>query len=174
MFSRCSSLGSLSSFDTQSVHSSVVSEYSRRASQVVSPSELPDSPSQTMPPSPPRLQSPPVPDDRSRAHGPGHAPDGHARAPDHHGHAPDHAHGPGHAPDRHSHAHGPGHRAFQTEESSGPSDGMGVAGVGVVGSNPPVTSFKPMERVPGGGGGVASQTATFKTGQVGNKMKTGT
>ncbi|KAK7095933.1 hypothetical protein V1264_005287 [Littorina saxatilis] len=60
MFSRCSSLGSLSSFDTQSVHSSVVSEYSRRASQVVSPSELPDSPSETMPPSPTRLQSPPV------------------------------------------------------------------------------------------------------------------
>ena len=60
MFSRCSSLGSLSSFDTQSVHSSVVSEYSRRASQVVSPSELPDSPSETMPPSPTRLQSPPA------------------------------------------------------------------------------------------------------------------
>ncbi|XP_041356018.1 LOW QUALITY PROTEIN: adenomatous polyposis coli protein-like [Gigantopelta aegis] len=52
MFSRCSSLGSLSSFDAQSVHSSVVSEYSRRASEVVSPSELPDSPSETMPPSP--------------------------------------------------------------------------------------------------------------------------
>jgi adenomatosis polyposis coli protein len=31
MFSRCSSLGSLSSFDEHSVHSSVVSEYSRRA-----------------------------------------------------------------------------------------------------------------------------------------------
>ncbi|XP_025084132.1 adenomatous polyposis coli protein-like isoform X3 [Pomacea canaliculata] len=60
MFSRCSSLGSLSSFDTQSVHSSVVSEYSRRASEVVSPSELPDSPSETMPPSPTRVQSPPV------------------------------------------------------------------------------------------------------------------
>ncbi|XP_071115935.1 adenomatous polyposis coli protein-like isoform X2 [Haliotis cracherodii] len=52
MFSRCSSLGSLSSFDTQSVHSSVISEYSRRASEVVSPSELPDSPSETMPTSP--------------------------------------------------------------------------------------------------------------------------
>ena len=52
MFSRCSSLGSLSSFDAHSVHSSVVSEYSRRASEVVSPSDLPDSPSDTMPPSP--------------------------------------------------------------------------------------------------------------------------
>ncbi|KAK6178499.1 hypothetical protein SNE40_013282 [Patella caerulea] len=58
MFSRCSSLGSLSSFDAQSVHSSVVSEYSRRASEVVSPSELPDSPSETMPPSPKRTRSP--------------------------------------------------------------------------------------------------------------------
>ena len=52
MFSRSSSLGSLSSFDVRSVHSSVVSEYSVRASQVVSPSELPDSPCNTMPPSP--------------------------------------------------------------------------------------------------------------------------
>ena len=58
MFSRCTSLGSLSSFDTQSVHSSVFSEYSRRASEVVSPSELPDSPSETMPPSPKRSKSP--------------------------------------------------------------------------------------------------------------------
>ena len=58
MFSRCTSLGSLSSFDTQSVHSSVFSEYSRRASEVVSPSELPDSPSETMPPSPRRTKSP--------------------------------------------------------------------------------------------------------------------
>jgi len=52
MFSRSSSLGSLSSFDVRSVHSSVMSEYSVRASQVVSPSELPDSPGNTMPPSP--------------------------------------------------------------------------------------------------------------------------
>lgn len=52
MFSRCSSLASLSSFDTHSVQSSVVSEYSRRASEVVSPSDLPDSPGDTMPPSP--------------------------------------------------------------------------------------------------------------------------
>nr|ANS60439.1 adenomatous polyposis coli [Platynereis dumerilii] len=54
MFSRCSSLGSLSSFDAHSVHSSVVSDYSRRASEVVSPSELPDSPSDSMPGSPSR------------------------------------------------------------------------------------------------------------------------
>ncbi|ESO03271.1 hypothetical protein HELRODRAFT_191982 [Helobdella robusta] len=52
MFSRCSSLGSLSSFDARSVHSSVISEYSRRASGIVSPSDLPDSPGDTMPPSP--------------------------------------------------------------------------------------------------------------------------
>ncbi|XP_052063943.1 adenomatous polyposis coli protein-like isoform X1 [Mytilus californianus] len=52
MFSRCSSPESLSSFDGHSVHSSVVSEYSRRASEVVSPSELPDSPSESMPGSP--------------------------------------------------------------------------------------------------------------------------
>ena len=59
MFSRSSSLGSLSSFDTHSVHSSVVSEYSRRASEVVSPSDLPDSPSETMPPSPSHRTAPP-------------------------------------------------------------------------------------------------------------------
>ncbi|XP_069101780.1 LOW QUALITY PROTEIN: uncharacterized protein [Argopecten irradians] len=65
MFSRCSSLGSLSSFDAHSVHSSVISEYSRRASEVVSPSELPDSPSETMPPSP-RGKSP-QPDESSKS-----------------------------------------------------------------------------------------------------------
>ncbi|XP_061185422.1 adenomatous polyposis coli protein-like isoform X2 [Saccostrea echinata] len=58
MFSRCSSLGSLSSFDAYSVHSSVISDYSRRASEVVSPSELPDSPSETMPPSPSKSPDP--------------------------------------------------------------------------------------------------------------------
>ena len=51
MFSRSSSLASLNSFDTHSVHSSLVSEYSRRASSVVSPSELPNSPGES-PPSP--------------------------------------------------------------------------------------------------------------------------
>ena len=60
MFSRSSSLGSLSSFDVRSVHSSVMSEYSMRASQVVSPSELPDSPGNTMPPSPSTKSSQPV------------------------------------------------------------------------------------------------------------------
>ncbi|XP_064596590.1 adenomatous polyposis coli protein-like isoform X2 [Liolophura sinensis] len=57
MFSRCSSLGSLSSFDAHSVHSSVMSDYSRRPSGNVSPSDLPDSPSETMPPTP-RSKSP--------------------------------------------------------------------------------------------------------------------
>ncbi|XP_020281440.1 adenomatous polyposis coli protein-like isoform X2 [Pseudomyrmex gracilis] len=55
MFSRCSSLGSLSGFEQHSIHddrSSVVSDFSRRTSGVVSPSELPDSPTQTALPSP--------------------------------------------------------------------------------------------------------------------------
>ena len=67
MFSRCSSLGSLSSFDAHSVHSSVMSDYStsRRTSGMVSPSELPDSPSDTMPPTPSLRRSPP-PTERSQ------------------------------------------------------------------------------------------------------------
>ncbi|XP_012054498.1 PREDICTED: adenomatous polyposis coli homolog [Atta cephalotes] len=55
MFSRCSSLGSLSGFEQYSIHddrSSVISDFSRRTSGVVSPSELPDSPTQTVLPSP--------------------------------------------------------------------------------------------------------------------------
>ncbi|KAG7197006.1 hypothetical protein KM043_017542 [Ampulex compressa] len=55
MFSRCSSLGSLSGFEQHSIHddrSSIVSDFSRRTSGIVSPSELPDSPTQTVPPSP--------------------------------------------------------------------------------------------------------------------------
>ncbi|XP_023289443.1 adenomatous polyposis coli protein-like [Orussus abietinus] len=55
MFSRCSSLGSLSGFEQHSIHddrSSVISDFSRRTSGIVSPSELPDSPTQTVPPSP--------------------------------------------------------------------------------------------------------------------------
>ncbi|XP_076324629.1 adenomatous polyposis coli protein-like isoform X1 [Tachypleus tridentatus] len=63
MFSRSSSLGSLSSFDQHSIqddHSSIVSDFSRRASEVVSPSELPDSPSQTMPSTPPPATKPAV------------------------------------------------------------------------------------------------------------------
>ncbi|KAI4482145.1 hypothetical protein M0802_013794 [Mischocyttarus mexicanus] len=58
MFSRCSSLGSLSGFEQHSIHddrSSIVSDFSRRTSGIVSPSELPDSPTQTIPPSP-RIQ----------------------------------------------------------------------------------------------------------------------
>ena len=58
MFSRCSSFGSLSSFDVHSLHSSVMSDYSRITSGLVSPSELPDSPSDTMPPTPSRRKSP--------------------------------------------------------------------------------------------------------------------
>nr|XP_031829784.1 adenomatous polyposis coli protein-like [Nomia melanderi]XP_031829785.1 adenomatous polyposis coli protein-like [Nomia melanderi] len=55
MFSRCSSLGSLSGFEQHSIHddrSSIISDFSRRTSGIVSPSELPDSPTQTIPPSP--------------------------------------------------------------------------------------------------------------------------
>ncbi|XP_066592581.1 adenomatous polyposis coli protein-like isoform X2 [Prorops nasuta] len=55
MFSRCSSLGSLSGFEQHSIHddrSSIVSDFSRRTSGIISPSELPDSPTQTIPPSP--------------------------------------------------------------------------------------------------------------------------
>ena len=62
MFSRCSSVGSLSSMvDPNSVHDdrgSVVSDYSRLTSRAVSPSELPDSPSESMPSSPKRTRSP--------------------------------------------------------------------------------------------------------------------
>ncbi|XP_038078874.1 adenomatous polyposis coli protein-like [Patiria miniata] len=56
IFSRCSSVSSLSSFEVQSICDDRSSCYSdsRRASEVVSPSDLPDSPSQTMPPSPRR------------------------------------------------------------------------------------------------------------------------
>ena len=57
MFSRSSSLESLDSLDQQqNCHDegSVVSEFSRLTSRAVSPSELPDSPGQTMPSSPRR------------------------------------------------------------------------------------------------------------------------
>ena len=47
MFSRCSSMTSLNSFDAKSIHSSVASEYSRRPSGIMSPSELPDSPDES-------------------------------------------------------------------------------------------------------------------------------
>ncbi|XP_057339879.1 adenomatous polyposis coli homolog [Microplitis mediator] len=54
MFSRSSSLGSLSGFEANSVddHSSIISDFSRMTSGIISPSELPDSPTQTVPPSP--------------------------------------------------------------------------------------------------------------------------
>lgn len=61
MFSRASSLGSLSSYEQQSIlddRSSVVSEFSRLTSGVVSPSELPDSPSQLVPASPRHPKAP--------------------------------------------------------------------------------------------------------------------
>uniref|UniRef100_A0A182K7N7 Uncharacterized protein n=1 Tax=Anopheles christyi TaxID=43041 RepID=A0A182K7N7_9DIPT len=52
MFSRTSSMGSLSSAEPACTDdkSSIVSEFSRMASGVMSPSELPDSPTQTIPP----------------------------------------------------------------------------------------------------------------------------
>lgn len=59
MFSRSSSLDSLSDFDQHSIHddhSSVISDFSHRTSRAVSPSELPDSPTQTVPPSPNKLK----------------------------------------------------------------------------------------------------------------------
>ncbi|KAK0083332.1 hypothetical protein PV325_008969 [Microctonus aethiopoides] len=61
MFSRSSSLGSLSGFEQYSIHddrSSIISDFSRRTSGVVSPSELPDSPTQTVPPSPRHQKNP--------------------------------------------------------------------------------------------------------------------
>ncbi|KAF5270445.1 hypothetical protein FQR65_LT05634 [Abscondita terminalis] len=55
MFSRSSSLASLDSIEQHSIHDdreSVISDFSRLTSGIVSPSELPDSPTQTIPPSP--------------------------------------------------------------------------------------------------------------------------
>lgn len=61
MFSRCSSLSSLSGFEQQSIHEdpSSVSDFSRMTSGIISPSELPDSPTQTVPPSPKYRKTPP-------------------------------------------------------------------------------------------------------------------
>ncbi|NXY74891.1 APC protein, partial [Glareola pratincola] len=61
MFSRCTSVSSLDSFESRSIASSVQSEpCSGMVSGIISPSDLPDSPGQTMPPSrsktPPRAQ----------------------------------------------------------------------------------------------------------------------
>lgn len=57
MFSRTSSMGSLESAEPGFVDdkSSVVSDFSRLASGIISPSELPDSPTQSVPQSPSRL-----------------------------------------------------------------------------------------------------------------------
>ncbi|XP_078070789.1 adenomatous polyposis coli protein isoform X4 [Mustelus asterias] len=58
VFSRCSSVSSLGSFESQSIASSIQSEpCSEMVSGVISPSDLPDSPGQTMPPS--RSKTPP-------------------------------------------------------------------------------------------------------------------
>lgn len=62
MFSRSSSVNSLSSFEEihQSIpddRSSIVSDFSRMTSGIISPSELPDSPTQTVPPSPKQCKS---------------------------------------------------------------------------------------------------------------------
>lgn len=56
MFSRTSSMGSLSSAEPACVDdkSSIVSDFSRLASGIISPSELPDSPTQSIPQSPSR------------------------------------------------------------------------------------------------------------------------
>lgn len=57
MFSRTSSMGSLSSAEPTCIDdkSSIVSEFSRFASGIISPSELPDSPTQSVPQSPRRI-----------------------------------------------------------------------------------------------------------------------
>lgn len=65
MFSRCTSVSSLDSFESRSIASSVQSEpCSGMVSGIISPSDLPDSPGQTMPPSrsktPPPAQTPQV------------------------------------------------------------------------------------------------------------------
>ncbi|KAG9355027.1 hypothetical protein JZ751_001740 [Albula glossodonta] len=58
MFSRCTSVSSLDSFESHSIASSVQSEPgSDMVSGIISPSDLPDSPGQTMPPS--RSKTPP-------------------------------------------------------------------------------------------------------------------
>ncbi|XP_068213192.1 uncharacterized protein [Palaemon carinicauda] len=64
MFSRATSVSSLSSFEVQSIQddrSSVVSDFSRFTSGAISPSDLPDSPTHTLPPSPKRSRPPSQP-----------------------------------------------------------------------------------------------------------------
>ncbi|KAF5273389.1 hypothetical protein FQA39_LY07406 [Lamprigera yunnana] len=63
MFSRSSSLASLDSIEQHSIHDdreSVISDFSRLTSGIVSPSELPDSPTQTVPSSPRQRKIPDV------------------------------------------------------------------------------------------------------------------
>nr|XP_045605342.1 adenomatous polyposis coli protein-like isoform X3 [Procambarus clarkii] len=73
MFSRATSVSSLSSFEVQSIHddrSSVVSDFSRFTSGAISPSDLPDSPNHTVPPSPKRSRPPSQPFKPAPAQGP--------------------------------------------------------------------------------------------------------
>ncbi|KAM5190197.1 adenomatous polyposis coli protein 2 isoform 2-T2 [Callospermophilus lateralis] len=66
VLSRCSSVSSLGSFESPSIASSIPSDpCSGLGSGTVSPSELPDSPGQTMPPS--RSKTPPVPSGQPEA-----------------------------------------------------------------------------------------------------------
>ncbi|ETE71015.1 Adenomatous polyposis coli protein, partial [Ophiophagus hannah] len=72
MFSRCTSVSSLDSFESRSIASSVQSEpCSGMISGIISPSDLPDSPGQTMPPSrsktPPPTQVPQVKKEAAKA-----------------------------------------------------------------------------------------------------------
>ncbi|CAN0258692.1 unnamed protein product [Lampetra fluviatilis] len=78
VFSRCSSVSSLDSYPDSSIASSIQSDpVSGTVSGVISPSELPDSPGQTMPPSrsktppPPRLRSERPDDEDEGREGPG-------------------------------------------------------------------------------------------------------
>ncbi|OCT98539.1 adenomatous polyposis coli homolog isoform X1 [Xenopus laevis] len=61
MFSRCTSVSSLDSFESHSIASSIASSVASEhmISGIISPSDLPDSPGQTMPPS--RSKTPPPP-----------------------------------------------------------------------------------------------------------------
>ncbi|XP_018613964.2 adenomatous polyposis coli protein-like isoform X2 [Scleropages formosus] len=62
MFSRCTSVSSLESFESHSIASSVQSEpCSGMVSGIISPSDLPDSPGQTMPPSRSKTPPPQIP-----------------------------------------------------------------------------------------------------------------
>ncbi|XP_064412723.1 adenomatous polyposis coli protein isoform X2 [Latimeria chalumnae] len=75
MFSRCTSVSSLDSFESHSIASSVQSEpCSGMVSGIISPSDLPDSPGQTMPPSrsktPPPAQTAQIKRDTNKVKGP--------------------------------------------------------------------------------------------------------